>query len=62
MMDDPFFIPRRLPEADCSKGKLIAYSNADSAKIVAQGDDKEVVLQRAKVKGCKPPILIMECK
>jgi len=62
MMDDPFLIPRRFPKSDCSKGKWIAYSNADGAKIIAQGNDKEIVLQRAKTKGRKPPILIMECK
>lgn len=60
--DWPFTIPSKFPEVDPAKGRWVAYSNATKAKIVSQGNDKEKVLQKAAKKGCKPPILIMECK
>ena len=60
--DWPFTIPTRFPEVNAGKGKWVAYSNAAKTKIVAQGDDKDEVLEKARLKGCKPPILIMECK
>ena len=54
-----FTIPLKLPEASPEAGRWVAYSNALISKIVAQGDDKEVVLLTAQSKGCKPPILLM---
>ena len=60
--DYPIIPPSKIPEADPKKGRWVVYSNAAKSKIVAQGNDKEEVIEKARLKGCQPPILIMECK
>ena len=55
----PLIIPKRFPPIDPTKGEWVIYSNALVSKVVVQGDNKEEILQQAKLKGCQPPILLM---
>ena len=49
-----------LQELDPTKGKYVSLTRGHViTKIIAQSDDKEEVIMKAKLKGVQPPILFM---